>query len=303
MKIGIQILNYNGLDWLEGLLASLRKSKLGGSIVYIVDNASDDLSLEYVEKHYPDVVIIKNAFNLGYAAAYNQSIPKAFKDGCDWVCLLNTDTLVTANWLDSIRSAAELDASIGIIGPAFVDWASDEPSDFLKDRYPNVVPYINDVDHGPVDVDWVEGSVFFIKKECFEHIGGLDEIYFMYWEEADFCRRAQYCGWRVVIASGSVCKHYSGGSTVSCKLNFLKIRNHFYYKLSDPFNRFGVNTLSALRLFMTYVKECVWHKPNFQNLIILLKALLSTAITIGKGYNSWLKNTRRRPRYELASRS
>lgn len=286
MKPGIQILNYNGMKWLPGLLNSLKRVCWPGQIIYVVDNASTDESLNWLKQHHPDVRIIKHSRNLGYAEAYNRSVPTAFADGCDWVCLLNTDTLVASNWLEALSEAAA-DPSIGIMGPVFTKWDSEEPNYYMTGRCPDVIPYMFDAAHPPVDRDWVEGSALFVRRECYEQVGGMNSLYFMYWEEADMCRRARRQGWRVSVVPGSVCRHFAGGSGDGNGPGFLQLRNHFIYRLTDPFQSFARNMLSAVRLSLTYCKQTIWDKPSLSGVGLLTRALWSATTHLGDCYGAW----------------
>lgn len=287
MKLGIQILNYNGMRWLPELLRSLKQEALPGQRIYVVDNASSDESLKYIAKEHPDVVVIQHSENLGYAEAYNRAIPRAFTDGCDWVCLQNTDTIVQPGWLEPMARAAASIPNAGLMGPVFTEWNNDGANYYMKGRCQDVIPYMNDSSHPPSDREWVEGSSLFLRKECFECIGGLDPLYFMYWEEADFCRRARHAGWRVVIVPGSICKHYAGGSAASTGPGFLQLRNHFIYQLTDPSHSFAGNVLSAGRLGMTYLKQRVWDYPSVGGCFQLCLAVGSAAVNLGRCYDSW----------------
>ena len=286
MRLGILILNYNGMRWLPELLKSLKQQALPDQHIYVVDNASSDESLDYVTTEHPDVSIIRHSENLGYAEAYNRTLPLAFADGCNWVCLQNTDTIVQSNWLEPIATA-ETDPTIGIMGPVFTKWASDDPNYYMNGRCRDVIPYMTDPTYPPTDRDWVEGSSLFLRKECFEQIGGLNPLYFMYWEEADLCRRARHKGWRVVIVPGSVCKHFSGGSAKQTKPGFLQLRNHFIYELTDPFHNFSRNILAAARLSLTYLKQYTWDRPDASASLRLLHALGSTLANVPHCYGSW----------------
>lgn len=294
MKLGIQILNYNGHRWLPDLLQSLKSEALPGQILYVVDNASTDDSLQWVEQHHPDVRIIRHSENLGYAEAYNRSIPVAFAEGCDWVCLQNTDTIVQPGWLLPLQAAAR-DGRIGIMGPCFTEWDSDAPNYYMNGRCRDVIPDMFDADAVPVDRDWVEGSSFFLRRECFEAIGGLNPLYFMYWEEADLCRRANHAGWRVVIVPGSLCKHFAGGSAEAAGPGFLQLRNHLIYQLSDPFRSFPNNTARTARLSLTYLKQQLWPRPSANASLKLLHAVSSAVWHLPDCYDAW-KQCRRRNR-------
>lgn len=261
MRVGIQILNYNGMRWLPGVLDSLERHGLGDQRVYVVDNGSTDDSVEYVSRTHPHVVVVALGKNLGYGGAYNRSIPRAFADGCDWVCLQNSDTLATPGWLNALTAAAE-DATIGIMGPVFWKWDADEPNYYMEGRRRDMIPFMLDANHAPVDRDWIEGSSFFIRRECFEAIGGFDPLYFMYWEDAEYCRRARLFGWRIVVVPGSVCRHFAGGSAAQKGRSFNQIRNHFLYALTDPTRPFSRNCLGTARLMATYVKQVMWTAPD-----------------------------------------
>lgn len=286
MKLGIQILNFNGLRWLPDLIDSLRREALPEQIIYVVDNASTDSSLAWLAEKHPDVRIIRHEDNLGYAEAYNRSIPVAFEDGCDWVCLQNTDTIVRPNWLQPLEAAAQ-DPAIGIMGPCFSEWTGDQPNYYMTGRCPDVIPYMTDSGHPPVDRDWVEGSSLFLRRSCFQQVGGLNPLYFMYWEEADLCRRARRSGWRVVVVPGSLCRHFAGGSADGKGPGFLQLRNHFIYKLTDPFHGFSRNVVSALRLGLTYLKQRLWTNPSLAGLWQLSLAAGSTVTNLGKCYGTW----------------
>lgn len=261
MRIGIQILNFNGMRWLPGVLESLERYGPPDQRLYVVDNGSSDDSVAYVTRSHPRVVVVALGENLGYGGAYNRSIPRAFADGCDWVCLQNSDTLATPGWFDALARAGD-DPTIGVMGPVFWKWDADEPNYYMHGRCPDMIPFMLDASHAPVDRDWIEGSSFFIRRECFEAVGGFDPLYFMYWEDAEYCRRARLFGWRVVVVPGSVCRHFAGGSAQQNGRSFGQIRNHFLYALTDPTRPFAENCLVTARLTASYVKQTMWTDPD-----------------------------------------
>jgi GT2 family glycosyltransferase len=261
MRVGIQILNYNGKRWLPGVLRSLERYGLADQRLYVVDNGSTDGSLDYLASAHPHVVVVALGTNLGYGGAYNRAIPLAFADGCDWVCLQNSDTLATPNWVAAMARAAN-DPTIGVMGPVFWKWDADEPNYYMHGRCRDMIPFMLDANHAPVDRGWIEGSSFFIRRECFASIGGFDPLYFMYWEDAEYCRRARLFGWRVVMVPGSVCRHYAGGSALQNGRSFSQIRNHLLYSLTDPTRSFRKNCLVTARLGATYMKQTIWTTPD-----------------------------------------
>ena len=173
------------------------------------------------------------------------------------------------------------------MGPVFTEWNNDNPNYYMTGRRRDVIPYMTDPKKSPSDCDWVEGSSLFLRKECFEQIGGLNPLYFMYWEEADLCRRARHEGWRVVIVPGSVCKHFAGGSATHTGSGFLQLRNHFIYQLTDPFHSFARNIVAAGRLGLTYLKQNSWDRPSVSGSLRLGHAFGSAVANIGRCYGSW----------------
>lgn len=257
MRVGIQILNHNGLNWLPGLLDSLIRFGANDQVIYLVDNCSTDSSIDFVASRYPEVVIIPLEQNWGYGQAYNRSVPRAFADGCDWVCLQNTDTVVTKDWLKPLARVAASDPRTGVMGPVFWEWETDTPNYYMQGRCPEVVSCMLDPNHPPFSKEWIEGSSFFIRKKCFEQIGGFDPLYFMYWEDAEYCRRARYFGWRVNVVPGSVCRHHAKGSAAKPGPGFLELRNHFLFKMTDPSSDLLTNLGRAVRLGMTHFKQAL----------------------------------------------
>ena len=135
-------------------------------------------------------------------------------------------------------------------------------------------------------------SSLFLRKDCFERIGGMNPLYFMYWEEADLCRRARLLGWRVTVVPGSLCKHFAGGSAEENGPGFLQLRNHFIYLLTDPFHSFTRNILSTVRLSLTYIKQQVWDRPSLRGTSKLSHAVCSTIANLHRCYRAWKKPCR-----------
>jgi GT2 family glycosyltransferase len=112
----------------------------------------------------------------------------------------------------------------------------------------------------PIDVGWVEGSFLMVRRECVEAVGPLDPYLFFYCEETDFCRRARYLGWRVILAPRSLARHYAGGwsqgspQNTSMK-NWLQTRNYYIYHLANPFQSFPRNMLETVHLFGVKAKQ------------------------------------------------
>lgn len=255
-RFGVQILNFNGAHWLPGLLRSLEQSHYPDKIVFVVDNASTDDSLDVVRQSHPDVRIIQLGQTHGFAEAYNRAVPAAWADGCEWVCLLNNDTVVCDGWLEAAAAAGAAGASYGVLGPVHWSWDEDSPSAFMQARFGNQLARFEREPLACADVDWLEGSCLFVRQACWRDLGGLDVRYRFYWEDADFCRRAVRRGWKVGLVSRSHIRHYGGGSSRQQPPAHapLKQRHFYLYKLSDPNRPFWRNSLAWLRLLVTELR-------------------------------------------------
>jgi len=258
--VGILILNYNGKSWLQPVYESVRNHGYPKVRIYLIDNASSDGSVELTLENYLEVKIIRMPQNLGYCMAYNLAMPYAFADGCDWVIWANNDIRLEPGCLNELVRVGAADPRIGVVGPAFLEWEKDEPNYYMLGNHPNAVPAMRGPGSEPMDVDWVEGSFLMVSRRCAETVGPLDPYLFFYCEETDFCRRARYLGWRVVLAPRSLARHYAGGWSQgsrqnTLRKNWLQTRNYYIYYLANPFQSFSRNMLETAHLFGVKVKE------------------------------------------------
>ena len=265
--IGILVLNRNGNAWLPTIYDSLRAQDYPNLRTYLVDNGSEDKSVDMTCKGYPEVTVLRLPRNLGYCMAYNVTMPYAFADGCDWVIWANNDVLLEPGCLLALAETALCDSAIGVVGPAFFAWDCDEPNYYIVGNYPHVIPAMRRRSPMPLDVDWVEGSFLMVSRQCAEQTGPLDPYLFFYWEETDFCRRARHQGWRVVLAPAALARHYAGGWSKADQqnrqtANRLQSRNFYIYKFADPFTGFARNAIKALHAFVYNIRTHLFRTPS-----------------------------------------
>jgi GT2 family glycosyltransferase len=258
--IGILVLNRNGEEWISPLFESIRTQGYDQACVYLVDNASTDRSVYLTLEKYPEVKVIQMPRNLGYCMAYNLAMPFAFADGCEWVVWANNDVRIEPNCFSELARIAKSDSKIGVLGPAFLAWETDEPNYYMLGNHPSAIDAMKTESGEAIDVDWVEGSFLMVSRRCAEAVGPLDPYLFFYCEETDFCRRARYLGWRVVLAPRALTRHYAGGWSQgsrqnTLKKNWLQNRNYYIYHLANPFQSFSRNMLETAHLFGVKVKE------------------------------------------------
>ena len=275
MKIAIIILNWNGKLLLERFLPSVIKFSSDHANIYIADNASTDDSINFVNSNYPEVKVIKNRNNGGYARGYQDAI-KHVKEPI--LCLLNNDVEVTENWLNPIINIFDKEDQTAVIQPKILDKKNPKYFEYAGaaggyiDRlgYPycrgRIFDFIemdqNQYDNAPVF--WASGACFFIRNKVFHEVGGFDTDYFAHMEEIDLC-------WRIFNASYDTkyCKeatvYHLGGSTLN-HLNpnktYLNFRNSLFTILKNSPNptliiliRLILDGLAAIYLFTKNIND------------------------------------------------
>jgi GT2 family glycosyltransferase len=255
------ILNYNGMTWLEPCLKSLLRTNYRNFKIILVDNASNDGSVGLVRNLFPQVEIIINSFNYGFSEGNNIGIRKALSENADYIVLLNPDTRVEPNWLGKIIEAGEWAPLVGILGPVQLNYRD---SDFNSWTKTALFAHLDDLRNPEqandwIAVEWVEGSCFVVKRRVFEDIGLLDPIYFAFYEEIDFCRRAGCRGYQTAIVSGSRIHHHRGGiwqanQRLAHERKYRCDRSQFIYSMTDPRKTFLANFYCYLQTFATKAK-------------------------------------------------
>lgn len=200
------ILNTNRCeDTLETLL-SLLDSTYENHMVIVLDNASTDGSVETIRSSFQDVEIIELSENLGYAGNNNVGIKYALDQGADWIFVLNEDTTLAQNCLENLVRVGQSDQCIGIVGPMVYHY--DEPDVIQSaggrmDRHWQTWHLAhNESDQGqykkPHPVEWISGCAILVRRDVIEQLGSIDERFFYYWEETEWCLRAREGGWSII---------------------------------------------------------------------------------------------------------
>lgn len=199
VKLSVIIPNWNGKELLKICLPSLKKQTFKDFEVVIVDNGSTDGSLDYVEKYFPEVKLVKLKSNIGFSPAVNLGIKICVGE---MMVLLNNDTEVDKNCLRILVETAEKKKDIGFIAAKILDFKNRKLIDSAGD-YIDAVGHADNYGRGEEDgkkfskpgylfLATAGGSLF--KREVFEKVGFFDYEYFAYMEDVDFCLRAQLLG-------------------------------------------------------------------------------------------------------------
>ena len=241
MKLAIVILNWNGQSLLERYLPGVIKHSPGAD-VYVADNNSTDGSVAYLKKHHPEVGLIQNPENWGFARGYNEALKAV---DADLFCLLNSDVEVGPDWMGSILQVFADKPEVAIIQPKIKDLLRKGKFEYagaaggFLDRlgYPfcrGRIFQTLEKDEGQYnttsEIFWATGACMFIRSEVFKELGGFDEDYFAHQEEVDLCWRAHNKGYKVLYVPDAQVYHL-GGSTLSNmnpKKTYLNFRNSLF---------------------------------------------------------------------------
>ena len=241
MKIAVVILNWNGKELLEKFLPSVIAYSKEATI-YVADNASTDDSISFVIENFPEVNIIQNKINGGYAKGYNDALKHV---NTDIFCLLNSDVEVTKDWLVPLSEVFKKHPETAIIQPKILDYKNQTKFEYAgaaggfidKLGYPycrgrifntieNDRGQYNDIE----EIFWASGACLFIRKSVFAELNGFDESFFAHMEEIDICWRARNIGYKITYVGTSTIYHVGGAtlSNTSPKKTYLNFRNSLF---------------------------------------------------------------------------
>lgn len=231
-RISVIIVSWNTSGLLRDCLNSIRTS--GGSLVQesiVVDNASRDGSPEMVAGEFPEVTLIRLGENVGFARANNIGLKRA---AGSWLALVNSDVVVHPGCFEQLVNYLEAHGAAGLVGPAvFGEDGKLQPScrrlptigsiacrslalDSVLSRWKPPCP---DRTH-PVDVEVLSGCFWVARREAFEQVGGLDERFFFYAEDVDWCKRFGDAGWKVAFVPAATATHFGGRSSATAPFRY-----------------------------------------------------------------------------------
>jgi GT2 family glycosyltransferase len=245
-KIAVIILNWNGKELLERFLPSVLKFSTQAEVI-VVDNASVDDSISYLQNNFPDTRIISFEKNLGFAEGYNEALKRVDHE---YVVLLNSDVRVTKHWLEAPLEFLEAHTNYAACQPKIKDEKAPNMFEYAGASggyidalgYPFCRGRIFDAleeDSGQYnttkDVFWASGAAFFVKRKAYMEIGGLDASFFAHQEEIDLCWRFLNQGYKIACVPQSTVYHL-GAATLDAahpKKTFLNFRNNLTMMLKN----------------------------------------------------------------------
>ncbi len=262
----IVVLTWNGKDDTLECLRSLRDVTYSNFKILVVDNASVDGTAAAVIEEFPGIEVVINKSNLRFAGGNNVGIQKALGQGAKYIMLLNNDTVVEKNFLNNLLDAAEKNSFVGMAGPKIFFhgdprriWYAGGKIEWWKGWISHVG--VRQIDNGQYDIqsetDYITGCCVLVKSEVIQQIGMLDESYYIYGEDADWCIRTARAGYTLLYVPAAVVWHklsVSSGGHLSWFKNWNKLKSQlrllaryarWHHWLTIPFG-FVVNFLTSL---------------------------------------------------------
>jgi GT2 family glycosyltransferase len=223
-SVAVVILNWNGRKFLEQFLPSVVQTDYDNLKIIVADNASTDDSIAFVQQQYPQVGLIVNHQNYGFAEGYNKALQHM---DADYYVLLNSDVEVPSNWIAPVIKLMESDPKIAAAQPKIKLYANKHSFEhagaaggfidifgytFCRGRLFEVLEQDNGQYDSDIEIFWASGAAFFIKSNIWKEVGGLDADLFAHMEEIDLCWRLKNNGYKVVCCTGAEVYHVGGGT-------------------------------------------------------------------------------------------
>jgi len=201
------IISNNRRDDLLACLVSLRAAGCANQRVCVLDNGSTDGSVEAIRALFPEVEVIVLRRNLGYAGNNNVGIVYALYQGADWIFLLNDDTILAPGCISTLLELGQNDPGVGAVGPLVLHYDDREViqsaggmmDGFLRPTHLAANQPALCAPTEPGEVDWISGCALLVRAAAVREAGLMDERYFLYWEETEWCLRIREAGWRIVM--------------------------------------------------------------------------------------------------------
>lgn len=253
MKTAVVILNWNGIALMREFIPILKRHTAGKARLIVGDNASSDGSVAWLRETHPDIEILTNPVNEGFAKGYNSILSHI---EADYFVLLNSDVEVTEGWLTPMESFLDANPEVAVCQPKLLDYRNRKKFEYAGaaggyiDRFG--YPFCRgrlfahlETDQGQYDeaapVFWASGACMMVRASIFKQVNGFDPTFFAHMEEIDLCWRIRNAGFEIVYIPASTVFHV-GGATLP-KNNPGKTRLNFRNNLSMLYKNLPSNRL------------------------------------------------------------
>ena len=288
--VSIVVLNWNGEKIFPQCLESITKLQYYPYEVIFVDNGSTDRSISLAKK-FSNITIVENKHNLGYAAGNNRALDFC-SNSSKFICFLNNDVAVTPSWLNEAIPYFGKYPSVGVVASRNMNYFQRDKIDglyhcieryFTLVRFGNGLPYLNDpLFNEPGYIISALGASAIYRTDLFRSLGGFDDSFYAYWEDADLCMRINNSGFRCLYAPTAIVFHMDQASFKkdSCLSYYYGERNRmFFIKKNFPFSFIMEHLVDIIREDLRMLKCCL---NKDRDLKIFLKARIDSLLLLGK---------------------
>ncbi len=274
MDLSVIIVNWNTRDLVMESLSSLYAVTGGFSIeVFVVDNGSSDGSVEAIRAAYPGVILVENNKNIGFARANNEALRRARGK---YLLLLNTDVILQEHTVAALLEFMEKTPRAGIGGAQLLNPDGTKQNSFdnfptllseglnkslFKKLFPKRFPSKRLTFSLPLEVESVIGACMMVRREAVDEVGPMDEDYFLFMEETDWCFRMRERGWRVYLIPQARAVHLQGGTAgrvkAQAKIEYYRSRYLFFKKNRSSFHVGVLGGMLLLKLSMSLLMHSI----------------------------------------------
>ena len=213
-KIYIIIVTYKGHLWYERCFSSLRNSSIPVQTV-VIDNASNDGTVEYIREKFPEIHLIESKENLGFGKANNVGMRYALENGCDYVFLLNQDAWVESETLENLINIHKHNLKYGILSPMHLNKSKNKIENgllhYIADYNKTDFQLISDLYFANLkdiyETKYVNAAAWLLPRKTLLEIGGFDPIFSHYGEDDNYLQRVIYHGYKIGICPKQIVVH------------------------------------------------------------------------------------------------
>jgi GT2 family glycosyltransferase len=259
--VSIIILNYNSKEYLANCLDSVKKLEYPNYEVIVVDNASTDGSVSYVQNNLHSIRLIKNLKNLGYAKANNEAAKEA---NGEFLLFLNADTWIKPNLLNELVSTITINPNAGVCCCTQLSYDGTQRlnSGLTTDLFAYPLEPTNQE-----KILYSDGASLFVKRFVFEQVGGFDPAYFMYGEDVDLGWRILLAGYDIVVAKSAIVGHKSPGTLASSGKKYYANKLRRYLAERNSFRTLLKNYSALTLLYILPLRSIIMIQVTFFFLI------------------------------------
>lgn len=254
LKLFVIVVTYKGRQWYDRCFSSLRQSLLPVQTV-VVDNASNDGSVEYIKENYPEVHVIAQETNVGFGRANNLALRYALENGCDYVFLLNQDAWIESDTLEKLVKIHQIHSDYGILSPmhldaekchiekgliSYLDDKSITDKALFEDLYFNRTKDV-------YDTRYVNAAAWLLPRKTLEMVGGFDPVFLHYGEDDNYLNRAMFHKMKVGVCPSCIAVHDTRRK-VEADANFVQTSDKIF-----------LSELTNINVPVDLNKMCVYH--------------------------------------------